>query len=320
MLAQNKYSRVMALSVALSGILCGGDKRGEALDADLRAASESGGLALAEGTGRGLVIYPFNAAGQERQLECQFLSSKFDSPGLRMVGWGYATQHSGMRTAPSILVCDHNGNPLREVHDLKDVTAVAVAPDGKKLAAVGQHTRTAFRGLLILSLEPSTDPPFAVATEEKDFARQIASSPDSSQLVFSVGGEVRLFSVGTRTTTLLATGREPSWSPDGFWITFLSPSSHLVLYNVRSRLTAPFPQRYKSLSTAVWAPNSRWFAIAEDRNYHLKNKNCYSNAPLVIYRIQDLAHFDALDLCGLKPELFGWISNWKEWGGWGCSR
>jgi Tol biopolymer transport system component len=148
----------------------------------------------------------------------------------------------------------------------------------------------------------------------KDLADQITWSSDSSQIAFSTDDEVRVFSLDTRTERAIARGANPSWSPDGKRIAFLTPDTRLVIYEVSSGSTKSVPQRYKSISTTLWAPNSRWFAIAEAHEYKLPNQNCYSNSELAVYRLEDLARTAVLNLCGLKPELFGWISHWREWG------
>lgn len=303
--------KVILFATALSCIAYGNDNR-EALALELRAAAESGQWALAQNGNGALIIHPFGLTTEERSLKCQFLSYKFTSDGLNIGGLGTPSRRP--TSAPlSALVCDRSGSVLFAFPVPANTSGISIAPNRKKVALY-QDARNGIHRLRVLTLEPSADSSVVVAAIVKDVDYQIAWSPDSNQIVFSVDGEVRLFDVRTRMTSVLGTGRAPSWSPDGTWITFLSPSSHLVMFSVSSSSVAPFPRKYKSLSTAIWAPNSRWFAIREDRDYHVRNNICYSNNPLVVYRVADLAHVDVLNLCGLKPQLFGWIANWREWG------
>ncbi len=100
-----------------------------------------------------------------------------------------------------------------------------LSPDGQAIAFGGHFARLNARGvyglhLLTISGEIRT----LVATTEAQTPLAIGWSPNSRTIVYELSDQVLMYHLESNTSTVLTEGSKPTWSPNGSWIGYRTPS------------------------------------------------------------------------------------------------
>lgn len=168
---------------------------------------------------------------------------------------------------------DTKMTPVRVQTYTRDLSELALAPDGKKIAF-------AVRGELFADFaDKETDkerrqgPAFRI-TNTSARESDVAWSPDSRALVYTSArhGEKELFryDVAARTETRLTddqrSAARPCFSPDGKWIAYACGDDQIRLLNVETRADRGFVSAYVTyFPHFTWSPDSRWLVyVAQD--------------------------------------------------------
>jgi hypothetical protein len=120
-----------------------------------------------------------------------------------------------------------NGETLVRVQPaIRGMLAISaeLSPDGQSIAFGGNYaslTARAVFGLHLLTL--SGEIRTLVQTDEPETPLSIGWSRDGQTIVYDRAGQVLLYHLKTNTTTVLAQGSRPAWSPDGLWIAYRRP-------------------------------------------------------------------------------------------------
>lgn len=67
------------------------------------------------------------------------------------------------------------------------------------------------------------------------------------------------------------------------------------------------------VSAALWSPDSCFLLTMVDWGKKNAVEGCYTNERLVTYSVPGFVQDEIMNLCSLKLELFGWISDWRAW-------
>ncbi len=149
----------------------------------------------------------------------------------------------------------------------------------------------------------------------KDVSRRLSSwyvSPHAKRVLVQSRGDIWSLPVkhGTPRNLTRSSGaaeREPSWSPDGKWITYFSDASgenQLVLQSTQAQAAPETVTAFKNgyQSQPVWSPDAEWMVIVDHETR------------FQLFNVTDrtLRQFDQVDISGWRsgaPLTFSWSSD-----------
>lgn len=171
---------------------------------------------------------------------------------------------------------DTKVSPPRVYTTSRDLSELALAPDGKKLAFVVRGEVFADFADKETDKERRQGQAFRV-TSTPARERHVVWSPDSRQLLYDSDRhgdeEIYRYDFTTRAETRLTEGPRPKIrpipSPDGAWIAYVCGDDEIRLIERASGRDQPFVRADLTNGTGVtWSPDSRWLAfVAQDERY-----------------------------------------------------
>ncbi len=181
--------------------------------------------------------------------------------------------------------------PVRVQTYTRDLSELALAPDGKKVAFVARGEIFADFADKETDKDQRQGPSFRV-TNTQFRESEIAWSPDSRKLTFTSDRhgdeEVYLYDFVTHAETRLTDSAGPKalprFSPDGKWIAYARGDDEIRLLDAETYIDRPFVRANFNFSASfAWSPDSKWVVfIARDASY-------FSN--LYVQQIdEDIAH------------------------------
>jgi tricorn protease len=163
--------------------------------------------------------------------------------------------------------------PVRVQTYTRELSELALAPDGKKVAFVAHGEVFADFGDKETDKEQRQGPSFRVSnTPFRE--RDVAWSPDSRRLVYTSDrhgdAEVYLYDFVAHTETRLTESDGPKagpcFSPDGKWIAYARGDSEIRLLDAETHTDRPFVRANFNFSASfAWSPDSTWIVfVARD--------------------------------------------------------
>ncbi|HWQ14939.1 MAG TPA: S41 family peptidase [Roseiflexaceae bacterium] len=178
-------------------------------------------------------------------------------------------------------------NPVRVAVYTRDLSELALSPDGKKVAFVARGEIFADFADKETDREQRQGASFRV-TSTPYRERDVAWSPDSRRLVYTSDrhgdAEVYQYDFAARRETRLTTSSRrkeaPLYSPDGAWIAYARGDDEIRLIHAESGEDRPFARgNFVYGASFAWSPDSRWLA------YTMRDANFFSN--LYVQRVDE---------------------------------
>jgi len=204
------------------------------------------------------------------------------------------------------------------------VRAMAVSPDGQRLAFDGAYTpeaspnganRYSALGLQYCDVKSRRVVVVYEHHDPPDRPRMISWSPDSDALAYSRENRIYVLKISTGSSRALADGNYPSWSPDGKWIAFRSPDGSAVAINPATLESRKLLSE-KILGGVHWSPDSQYVFVSESIGFisnlfNGRNPFIGPSAELVVYRLRDGARVPVywFSFKGGDDLGFDWVTN-----------
>jgi Tol biopolymer transport system component/C-terminal processing protease CtpA/Prc len=176
------------------------------------------------------------------------------------------------------LAVDAKVTPVRVVPYARELSELALAPDGKKIAIVARGKVFADFADKETDKEQRQGPSFGItAAQPGSRERDVAWSPDSRRLLYASdrnGDEdLFLYDFAARSESALTSGpgrkTAPAYSPDGAWIAYAYGTTEIRLINSETREERPFVRaNFLYGASFAWSPDSKWVVfVAQDRHF-----------------------------------------------------
>ncbi|MHC1481631.1 S41 family peptidase [Frateuria aurantia] len=192
-------------------------------------------------------------------------------------------------------------SPLQQHQTVSGFDALALSPDGKKLALISHGAifiTDAVKGGYARQLE-----------QAPGNAYDLAWSPDSSELAFGAGDDSSLYSYRLATDTLHKLSRQPgqysapSYAPDGKQLAFVRNGHELdVLDLAKGRIqtlataSIELPRPLNGPRPLAWSPDSRWIAYLSWGQRMFRNVQAVSVRDGHRIQLSQLANTSAQDV------------------------
>jgi len=171
----------------------------------------------------------------------------------------FAFDHTSVLDA-TLAIVNRDGSHLREYSEVLRPAGFCWSSDKSTIVVSAEvpnsQTRPPQRRLLILDLATK-------ASRDIDLSGEVSPqcwSPDHRRIVYASGSgfnaSIRVYDLAQGKWKEIAHGYEPTWSPDGEWIAFLSGTSYYAIRPSGSdrRLLFKVKNPFKGL---LWSPDSR---------------------------------------------------------------
>ena len=290
---------------------------------EMRTKAARAGLAMGYLAGSAIEVFSFEGGLRSvgRRMEnnlgpCDSCPGWFSSDG-RFIVWQLPWPY-WKSSEPSLQVTTIRGEPIaRWWGRLNTLYAVSLSPDRSRvvLEARNYYLGAENTGLqcvvlgsdkrLVLDAQPPEN--------ESGGSNSVGWSPDSAKILFSRRGKILVTNVETGDRVVLASGSNPTWSPDGRWIAFVSVDGHPVLMDALSRRQTVLFGTRTITGTVAWSPDSCCVSFSAQETFPEKAVTS-SSSKLIVYRIKDNQWF-TLAYFGLKggnSTNVGWFYGYKE--------
>jgi len=311
----------MKFGALLFFAMCCCDPRAADFRREMQMKSVNSGMALGYIGGSGMMVIPFGAGiSTPPNLEnfsgpCGICPGWFSTDG-RLIVWHQSWPY-WKSPEPSLLVQTIAGETVATWSgQLNTIYAMALSPDRSRVAfeAINHYPKAPATGLqyVVLGAAARTVIEPQPPEEETGGSQSLGWSPDSRRIVFSRGGKIKVVDVKTLEQTVLASGSNPSWSPDGRWISFMSPDNRLMLLDSSTRKEVMPLGGRRITGPIAWSPDSCCISFS-DHGRSIGDLLALSEDRMVVYRLSDGQWFPIVrfGLKGGTSARFGWLYNYQ---------
>jgi WD40-like Beta Propeller Repeat len=154
-----------------------------------------------------------------------------------------------------------DGRGLREYPEVRGALP-CWSHDGSKLAMTLLKSPEVRLGILDLASKKMRTFDPRTTDEYSRFTSQ-CWSPDDKELVFEADGKVQVYEIEKDQIRNLATGTNPTWSPDGSWIAYRDRNDYYVIHPSGNGKKKLFHKR-RAVSGLFWSPDGRFVAYVHE--------------------------------------------------------
>lgn len=119
----------------------------------------------------------------------------------------------------------------------------------------------------------------------------ISWAPNGEEFVFDRSGQILVYDLDSRKTSVVAHGKDPTWSPDGKRIAFRTNEGRVVTRNIDTGEVKPLLGNRNVLSPVQWSPDSQYVLATESASTmdKLSNRDPTMAAITRVYKLSDLS-------------------------------
>ncbi len=139
-------------------------------------------------------------------------------------------------------------------------------------------------------------------------------SPDAGALVYEKERQVYVFDVAANSRRLLATGSDPTWSPEGDRIAFRGPHGEASLVTVDGAPLSWPLGKHLPISPIQWSPDGKFVSFSEAIPGTFKIPYFSAFSRLVVARVEDGSVITVREF-GTEPvgeQSFSWIVQYPQ--------
>lgn len=158
----------------------------------------------------------------------------------------------------NLTILRRDGTTIAQYPELRDATALCWSHDKSKLVVQAQtaDTRPPQYHLFVLAMPSRAATQFG---EQGSGASPQCWSPDDKQITYATKEDVRVYDILSASSTNIAQGLEPAWSPDGTRIALWRKDGYYSISPAGAQLKQLFKTK-QGRSGLFWSPDSRFVA------------------------------------------------------------
>lgn len=263
--------RVARIAIVVSFGVAVACRSGNNLIEELRTRESREGLALIRPHSNWFAIVSFEKGGYIVRNP-RGLASAWIATGGNLVAWNTPAE-------PVLKPCDGvttietmTGKLVRQIPgQLLYVRTMAISPDGLRVAFDGSYipsvttgssgSRENGTGMHYLDVE--TGRLSSVPIESTHAEDEMSWSPSGEAFTYANGNRIYILDVSTGAPKLIGHGQNPTWSPDGQWITFRSMDDWAMAVNPVTLESKKLLPDNKILGAVHWSPDSQYVLVSE---------------------------------------------------------
>ena len=305
------FACIVLIALVVVTLSAGPSTSRSELVSELKAKSATQGLAMVAIWNRDIDIIPFGRRWFSKRLfGSSLVLARMSADGTGILGYTGDRESKQGLPPNQIGLMDTRGQVQSVLrHDLFNVVEMALSPDRKLVAFFAQDRTTRKVGLFYGDLG-SDSVALIEPTNSHDGVPEWSSigwAADGQRIVFSKSQQVWIYDLRSTRLDPIAAGLNPSWSPNGKWISFQSLDGFSRLLSSDLQTIGEVGRGRRILSSLHWSPDSEYAFVMEDWGTIARNPVCYNNTRLVVYRLRDNAYAEVYDPCGKKDSFYGWI-------------
>lgn len=208
------------------------------------------------------------------------------------------------RLPPGVVLVDPYGKETWNRPIKFHVDNLAISADGDRVALQGKE------GLAYLSVGSNDLRVVDASAGESHFmSGRIGWSPAGDHIVYERDSKILVLDLASKQSKQLASGFDPSWSPDGRWIAFRSPEGFGVMMSPSDNVSKMVLPGKKLSGALRWSPDSEYLLCSENDAAFLPARLLTEmTSQLVIYQVRDGAQYVIVSAIPVGVgEAFEWI-------------
>jgi Tol biopolymer transport system component len=177
--------------------------------------------------------------------------------------------------------------------------------DQTRLAStmINHSTRRVSLGVLDLNSKRTRE--VTINVDHRPYVTSQCWSPDDENLIYETDGIVRIYEIVKDRSNALASGTDPTWSPDGHWIAFRDRDTYYAIHPDGSGRKKLFHNHWGSAVSALyWSPDSRIVAYVRELGFL---QGGWLDAEVNQLRVRRLEDGSESRLC---PDSVDWYANY----------
>lgn len=235
--------------------------------AELKVRQSNEGLAVVCMNGHWFQVVSFASDAYPVPLQLRKNSSAWIAQGGHLVAWNVHSVPSGPCEGATTVNTMEGEFWAQVPGRLINPRTIAVSADGRRIAFDGTYMPSSSKpseesiGVSYLDVQSGTVVKVSSGSASSD-SGALSWSPAGDALAYGNGNQIYILGVSSGISRSIARGFDPTWSPDGQWISFRSLDGSAIAINpvtLAEKRLLP----YKILGAVHWSPDAEYVFVTE---------------------------------------------------------